>query len=902
MKLRDLLDPGEQMGFGVIDNIADRLKADSSGSKVGCNHCPLNHVPHLQKIMGHITGKRLLVWAQSPGLDENRAGRELVGRSGRWLWKEFGSVGLQREDCDIQNVVRCAPVNVEAGSLQLRDPSKLELKCCSVHTQNAIAQSQARIWAVFGRVATEQLFGKKKQPTMFYHRGTIKVYQFDHPSYFVRGTASADRLKTFRYNLGLLAKDVHARELPSRWACMEKQNYKLVQTQAEAIAAVPQILATYKRAAGRVVVYDVEDDVIDGVRKMLCVGACPEPGNSWVFLLDHPMNTVSTADRTGVQSAIVKLLQHQHEKAMHHGSYDVQKCQELLHAKVVGFNCDTQYLAFIGDPRHRSYSLSNVVERVVPEFVGYKDIAQAAVPAGLSVEDGRDIGQFHLAWLPLDKLMLYNGADCDVTQRIYQHYSQGVPMPLVAIYTHAAFVVDKMQQFGPLLDVAYTQQLAEYYPRKQEHFKHALQMLAGDPNLNPNSPDQLCRLLYEKLHIVSVNESLDTQKETLQLIQYRKPHRAIKLLQEYREAKNQSERIAAFQRSAEAHAGRVTTFWWMTGASTGRLSSGGGTRRDKRNFTNLQNIRRDDVIRNMLVSDLRWREFIKAAKTNLVAAVRRFADLAIFVSLDYAQHELRVLAQMSNDQRMIEVFCQGRDIHAEIGSLWTGWSAEEINSSEEKRSFVKNLHFGVVYGLTDEGLHADLAEKGIRWSLAVVKKMYKQYFDNLSAVHTFIQRQREFGREHGYVENLFGFRFPLQINEAKKGGYWGNQAINAPIQGAAHQILLMAFALLHRYSERYPDVMPQMEIHDQCVFVTSLKRLVPTLEQVRQLLDKDAPALAEKEFNFRWKVPFVAEAKIGLRFGGLVKVTGNLVQTLQAVVDKTGEQEKHVDKLLQQFN
>ena len=441
----------------------------------------------------------------------------------------------------------------------------------------------------------------------------------------------------------------------------------------------------------------------------------------------------------------------------------------------------------------------------------------------MSVEDGRSVGEFHLALVPLKRMVQYNACDCHTTKIIEVDAAAKVPAPLVRVYTDAAFTVDRMQSFGPLLDFEQTGHVEKLYPAKKVHLTGVLRKLSKDPDLNPNSYPQMLRVLYEVWKLPKVGKAQDTSKETLKLLMQQRAHPGVKALQQYREAKNRTERIAAFRRSAEAHEGRVTTYWWLTGARTGRLASGGGTRPDKRNLGNLQNIPSDTHVKNMLVSSLDWRKFIDFALENGVRpAIEKFANMEIFLARDYSQMELRVLAQVADEKVMLKMFNSGLDIHAAIGSLWSGWSFKEIQKNDKVRRIVKALHFGIIYGLMAPGLRAQLLAQGVKLSRKTVQGYIDQYWTRFKKISRYRDQMPEYALEHGYVTNLFGFRVPIETARGGTGAWWKNQAVNAPIQGAAHQVLLCVLALMWRDKEKYKLIRPQMEIHDSLITVSRI--------------------------------------------------------------------------------
>ncbi len=170
----------------------DATRKKPSASRLGCDYCPLNGVIGIKKIFGTVEGKDIMCWAQSPGMDENREGRELVGRAGKFLWSELKRVGITRDMCDIQNAVRCVPADrVEDvwPPLKMRNPSKEEIKCCSLYTKQAIEKQRAKLHLVFGEIAQKAVLGqeyKKDRKVFWSEKLNGNVVCLDHPSYFIR--------------------------------------------------------------------------------------------------------------------------------------------------------------------------------------------------------------------------------------------------------------------------------------------------------------------------------------------------------------------------------------------------------------------------------------------------------------------------------------------------------------------------------------------------------------------------------------------------------------------------------------------------------------------------------------------------------------------------------------------
>jgi len=700
---------------------------------------------------------------------------------------------------------------------------------------------------------------------------------------------------------------------------LKAQDYQGIVTEQGAKDAVHELLR-YARKGVRLSC-DVEVDVVDGERKLLCVGFSPKPGKARVFVLDHPENPADFKERRRIAACVRWILrQSDIKKSMHHGTSDTAELRELLNVEVEGYDFDTEYAEYIADPSKYAYGLKSIAKRKLEKFADYEYILwPEAVPAGMTLKEGKKELELHLAKVPLDRFVLYNGADCDCTKRV-ELGTKGISEPLMRVYKDSAFILEEMENFGPLLDPKQTAKMSLVYPKRKEALTNQLRKISGWKDLNPNSPQQVHDILYLSkknggLNFKPVEEgNFSTDKQTLELLRRRYDHPFVSTLEEYRQVKNWNERTEAFKRSAAVHEGRIKTIWWLTGTRTGRLSSGGGKRNDKRNLGNLQNIPGNDHVKNMLVSDLRWREFLwersdRGLRLRKITdeLLRRFADIEVFAALDYSQMELRILAQVTGEKSMIDLFNSGADIHAEMGSLWSGWSFKQIQEDDKLRRTVKAFHFGIIYGLGPPGLWLDLKSKGVEVSLSKVKDLHAAYFHRFKKVAQYIKDMPKFAEKHGYVENLFGFRVPIDAAGSGRGSFWANQAVNAPIQGAAHQVMLCAVAMMHRERQKYAVLRPQMEIHDAFMMISTIQELQNVARTATQLMGPDVMAMTTREFGIKWKLPLVTELKIGLRFGGMVrpKLVGSEYDLISAFTDigkKAKAQDTELQKLYHRYS
>jgi DNA polymerase-1 len=180
----------------------------------------------------------------------------------------------------------------------------------------------------------------------------------------------------------------------------------------------------------------------------------------------------------------------------------------------------------------------------------------------------------------------------------------------------------------------------------------------------------------------------------------------------------------------------------------------------------------------------------------------------------------------------------------------------------------------MVYGLDEEGLFYYLKAKGIKTSMKKVRLFHRAYFKKYAGVARFILAMRAFAVEHGYVETMFGFR-RLVGSDADEDRQTNpeNQAVNSPIQGSAHTLLLAAMALLSHRPKRYHLLQaPLMEVHDALVFRVKLRDLPQAYAMAKQLLEKDAVAYIKRLFGIDLQVPLLSEGSAGFQYGTMVEL------------------------------
>jgi uracil-DNA glycosylase family 4 len=555
-----------------------------------------------------------------PGPEENRGKLELIGRTGQFMWDAAKLFGLTRDSFDVQNVVRCMPRRKPTpdDSKEYRDPTRRELQCCSVYNEEALALNagSARVHLILGDVAGAQLLGKnfnKEHPVFWYGPWDSYVVLNHHPSYIVHagGKAAGGEYLTWRDRFRAVAAIL---QYPGRWGFLKAQNYQAVRTLAEFDAMEKHLRA--EAAQNRRISLDIEDDISTGTRKLLMAGfgtghykdskasTSPWIGRCYSIVLDHPQSGYERTHLREMQERTKKLIEDAGlEKSLQNGCYDSLAIKETLGATLRGYTYDTQYGTFLRYSFLRSCSLENLTYKFFPEFGDYKDVVKEW--------DGRFIDA------PIDKLVLRNSGDCDITQRLEQRFGHQVNQALVEVYIRAARTLEKMEKRGPLLDLTNWEVANEKLPPMEEKLDNDLKRITKDDKFDCDSPQQVAKLVYDQLGLPEMEgEGRTTVKRVLEFMQANTDDETVSSTLERinrRRAigKMRGTYVAGFKKSAELNKGELRTIWWLTGAITGRLRSGKGDKAEAEGIINFQNLANNPLLQNLLCSDKDWRKALE---------------------------------------------------------------------------------------------------------------------------------------------------------------------------------------------------------------------------------------------------------------------------------------------------
>lgn len=361
-------------------------------------------------------------------------------------------------------------------------------------------------------------------------------------------------------------------------------------------------------------------------------------------------------------------------------------------------------------------------------------------------------------------------------------------------------------------------EIGEDYQRRIEEIEQKIYEYAGH-SFNVGSPKQLGVVLFDELGL-KTGKKRSTSVEVLEKLQGQHP-----IIDEIMEYRKYSKIIGTYVTGLQRyiHEGKIFTTFNQTVTTTGRLSSS------------------DPNLQNISVKSAEGKEIRKAFQ-----APKGYS----FISADYSQIELRMLAHMADEQVMIEAFQNDVDIHKQTASVI--FNVPPIEVTEDQRRIAKTVNFAVIYGQTEFGLSQEL---GI--SRFEAKEFINSYFENYPSIHHYMDGLIEFCKEHGYVETMMHRR--REIPEIRDKNFMTREfgkraAMNAPIQGSAADLIKAAMLKVNQ-AMKQKQLKSQMilQIHDELIF------LVPDdeLELMKQLV------IEEMESTMELKVPLQASLGVG---------------------------------------
>lgn len=440
-------------------------------------------------------------------------------------------------------------------------------------------------------------------------------------------------------------------------------------------------------------------------------------------------------------------------------------------------------------------------------------------------------GQRSMRDLAPEAVFEYAAEDADITLKLKnvlepQLREKGVEQLFHDIEMPLMQVLAKMELNGVCLDTGALAETSQLFNSRLRDIEQTIYRLAGE-EFNISSPRQVGDILFGKLKLVEKAKKTKsgqfvTNEEVLQALAHK--HEIVAKILDYRGLKKLlSTYIDALPQLVNRNTGRIHTSFNQTVTATGRLSS---------SDPNLQNI----PIRGEDGKEIR-KAFVPEPG-------------CLFFSADYSQIELRVMAHLSGDANMLEAFCEGQDIHAATAAKIYKKPIGEVTRDE--RTKAKRANFGIIYGITTFGL----AER-LDISRGEAKDLIDGYFDTFPQVKAYMEESKEVARRQGYVTTLFGRRRYLpdiSSRNATVRGFAERNAINAPIQGTAADIIKVAMVRIDRRF-RAEGIRSKMiiQVHDELNFSV----LPEERERVERIVKE------EMEQAYKMRVPLVADSGWG---------------------------------------
>ncbi len=453
--------------------------------------------------------------------------------------------------------------------------------------------------------------------------------------------------------------------------------------------------------------------------------------------------------------------------------------------EVRGLKYDTMILHYLLDPESR-HNMNALAER----YLNYR-------PIEIETLIGKGAKQLTMDLVNIERVTEYAAEDADITLQLkHALWPQVEQISLQKLYCEIEEPMIEgladIEMAGVRIDTAALAEYAVELNRKLAELEAEVRAEAGEPTLNINSTRQLGEVLFSKMRIaekpkMTRTKQFCTDEEYLQSFAHK--YRIVDRILEYRGVKKLlSTYVEALPQLVNRTTGRIHTSFNQAVTATGRLSS---------TNPNLQNIPvRDDLGRRIREA------FIPSDDDHLL------------LSADYSQVELRLMAHLSEDESLIAAFEHGEDIHAATAARLFGKSLDEVTHEERRRA--KTANFGIIYGISAFGLsqRLEIPRKEAR-------EIIDGYFASYPNVHAYMERVAEQARTDGYVATIFGRRRYLndiKSQNAVARGLAERNAVNAPIQGSAADIMKIAMIAVHRrFAAEGIRSRVILQVHDELV-------------------------------------------------------------------------------------
>lgn len=578
-----------------------------------------------------------------------------------------------------------------------------------------------------------------------------------------------------------------------------------------------ELFEKIKMSANFAFVFEVEKQKTIYPQKLRRVALASEE-DVFLIRLDEENKLIEKKGHISIEKLKKNLLPILQDKAIDKIGYDLKNVLCCLHDNffLAAPYFDTKIATYLINPSQQEYSLKKIIEDYLEQdSIFYSDKKQLDKNVA---EKERDICWQAKSLIPLKK-KLWNILQENKLDKLYQD----IELPLIR-------VIYQMEETGIKLDISFLKKMSQQFSKNIDNIRKEIFNIAGE-EFNLNSPKQLSRILFQKLKLPATKKIKTGYSTNAQVLnKLSEKHEIVAKILYYRELeKLKNTYIDKLPKLINKQTGRIHTCFNQTGTSTGRLSS---------NNPNLQNI----PIRTELGRAIR-NAFV-AEKGN------------IYLSADYSQIELRILAHLSQDGKLLDAFFHGEDVHAYTASQI--FNIDKNIVSNEMRRIAKTINFGIIYGISSYGLANNLAI-----SRDVAQQYIDAYFQKYNRVKEFIEEQIIRARKNKYVQTMLNrVRYLEGIDSPNKNirEFYERTAINTPIQGTAADLIKIAMISIDRkMAERNLKTGLVLQIHDELIFEIPERELDKRREIVKEIMEN----------SLQLTVPLVVNFKKGYRWGDL---------------------------------
>ncbi len=538
--------------------------------------------------------------------------------------------------------------------------------------------------------------------------------------------------------------------------------------------------------------------------------------------------------------------------------YDRNVLETNFDCEVASFKYDSMYGSYIDDERSRIHGLELIAARHA--HMGNYDYCLNQ----WAEQHDKDLKEVLVdcSNIPLDILGRYNGLDAIAQHLSWISMSECFSkkfLSLTRVTTEASRATHEMLCEGMGFDLTYSQQLANRYTKDIKDVKSELRRVAGNRDFNPASPDEVGVLLFETLQIQAgmkltnrerksmktATGKWSTDESLLQRILEQtsdvQDQRCIELILKFRDlSKDKGTYIDGLQDILE-HDGRIRSPVFLHTTGTGRASC-------RLHNIKKQYVEDDDGNGHYILLD----QFVAR-------------EGYVYVKADFKQAEFRMAGCLSEDLVLIQAFKDGRDLHHET-AVFIFKLPEGVKETEAQRTLAKNGNFGSLFGLSANELYDYLRSKIRNFSLTrnEVEEFHERMYVKYSEYGKWQKKVIAFARKHGYVEGYFGRTRKL---DSSQGRHFENQVVNTPIQGSAHDLLLVALIQLYYLPKRNFYIV--LEQHDAVILEVPEIGLMKNLKRIKSCMENlDLLRWYGKDVT----VPILADFSVGKRLGSLKEV------------------------------